>query len=46
MTITRSSKACVASPVALAAALTLTSGLGGRPPAEDGCRWSCLPSRS
>jgi len=36
MTITRSTKACVASLAALAAALALTSGLGGRPPAEDG----------
>lgn len=36
MTISRGTKACVASLVALAAALVLTSGLGGRPPAEDG----------
>lgn len=36
MTITRSTKTCVASLVALAAALVMTSGLGGRPPAEDG----------
>lgn len=36
MTITRSAKACVASLVALAAALALTSGIGGRPPARDG----------
>jgi tripartite-type tricarboxylate transporter receptor subunit TctC len=36
MTISRRTKICVASLVALAVALGLTSGLGGRPPAEDG----------
>lgn len=36
MTITRGTKVCVASLAALAAMLGLTSGLGGRPPAEDG----------
>ncbi|WP_291419227.1 tripartite tricarboxylate transporter substrate binding protein [Actinophytocola sp.] len=35
MTITRGTKVCVASLAVLAAALGLTSGLGGRPPAED-----------
>ncbi|MCT2582044.1 Bug family tripartite tricarboxylate transporter substrate binding protein [Actinophytocola gossypii] len=35
MTITRGTKVCVASLVALATTLALTSGLGGRPPAED-----------
>jgi putative tricarboxylic transport membrane protein len=36
MAITRGTKMCVASLAALAATLGLTSGLGGRPPAEDG----------
>jgi putative tricarboxylic transport membrane protein len=36
MTISRGTKACLASLVALAAALALTSGIGGRPPAQDG----------
>jgi len=38
MTITRGAKVCIASLVALAAALALTSGIGGRPPAQDGGR--------
>lgn len=36
MTITRNTKFCVAALVVLAATLGLTSGLGGRPPADDG----------
>lgn len=36
MAITRGTKICVASLAALAVTLGLTSGLGGRPPAEDG----------
>lgn len=36
MRITRGAKVCIGALVALAAALALTSGVGGRPPAEDG----------
>lgn len=36
MTITRSGKICAVALVVLAAMLALTSGIGGRPPAEDG----------
>jgi putative tricarboxylic transport membrane protein len=36
MAITRGTRMCVASLAVLAATLALTSGLGGRPPAEDG----------
>jgi len=38
MTITRGTKVCVASVLALVVALAVTSGVGGRPPDEDGGR--------